>query len=144
MSDRTITKRAIFTSLIEMLFAVLPLVILGMVSPNHDQKHPVDFWHGPEMAMTACILYGLTVSRLIIGAVSHIKTKSPIRQTFAAGTSFLALMPILGIIFSTIFIAKFAIFNEDQFWIYFQIPNLITAILVFFVLGGYGIRKSEH
>ena len=60
--------------LIEWAFAVLPLLVLSAYWPSHEQGHPESFWWGPEVSATSCILYGLALSKLVMGTIGARKS----------------------------------------------------------------------
>lgn len=126
---------------IELFFAVLPLFVLGAVWPEHGAKHPEQFIAGPEWSMTACVLYGLALARLQLGAVTPAREA---RETRALGLSVLSLLPLSGVIVSVILITQFAQGNAAGLMITFQLVNLVASGFVFLVIGGYGISRSAN
>jgi hypothetical protein len=56
-----------------------------------------------------------------------------------------SLVPLTGVIASVILIAHFAKGNDSGLMVLIQLVNLAGAVVVFFVIGGYGIsRFSQH
>jgi hypothetical protein len=127
---------------IELIFAVLPLLVLAVVWPEHEEIHPKTFWHGPEISMISCILYGLTISKLIIGGISR-NASTDSRKTFAAGIALLIVVILLGLIVSVILINKLAVHTDNLLVIYTQYVNFVVSVACFLVFGGYGIRSSD-
>ena len=95
MSKTAGVKRVLFSILIEFFFAVLPLVVLGSVWPSSEHEHPHSFWQGPEWSMTSCILYGLTLARLLQGMMVSAKRTSGNVHTIAVGAVALAMVPLV-------------------------------------------------
>jgi hypothetical protein len=126
--------------LIEVFFAILPLFVLASFWPDHAQGHPRNFWWGPEVSMTACILYGLTVSRFIMGII-HSGTRGT-AASVAPRAAALALVPILGLIASIVLIAKLSVETDSWILLIWQYANLFLSILSFLILGGYGLRHA--
>ena len=136
------TRRTLFHLTIELIFAVLPLLVLAVVWPEHEEIHPKTFWHGPEISMISCILYGLTISKLIIGGISR-NASTDSRKTFAAGIALLIVVILLGLIVSVILINKLAVHTDNLLVIYTQYVNFVVSVACFLVFGGYGIRSSD-
>lgn len=134
-------KSTVLHLAIELFFAVLPLVVLGLVWPAHGDAHPISFLAGPEWSMTACILYGLALARLQFAIPRPQLVDSEIRPAVFAT---LTLIPLTGAIVSVILITKFANGNESWWMITLQLANLVTAIATFFVIGGYGISRFDR
>jgi hypothetical protein len=141
------TKTTILNLFVETFFAVLPLIVLGAVWPNPQERHPESFWSGPELSMTSCILYGLTLARWLQGAVFAAGRRQPDSDQdtdeVAASYAALFLLPLLGVILSVVLIGQSVHSSGTWTIVAIQILNLIAAILAFFVLGGHGIKLSE-
>jgi len=127
--------------LIEIFFAVLPLMVLAAFWPDHGQEHPNNFWWGPEVSITSCILYGLTVSRFTMGII-QLGPASATARLMAPRAAALLLLPLLGLIVSITLIAKLSIGTDNWFLLLSQYLNLVLAILIFLLLGGYGLRAA--
>lgn len=122
--------------LIEIFFVLLPLAALWA---NWDAAShaPASFAHSPAWPMTACLLYGLSVVRLL-----------PTLQAGAAqrkrheGTAVLLLMlvPLAGIVASVLLIARLSSVSAGEVAVATSYVNLVLALLCFAVLGGWGIR----
>ncbi len=123
--------------LIEVFFVLLPLAALWA---NWDAAaaHPAaSFSHSPAWPMTACLLYGLSVVRLL-----------PALQAGAAqrkrheGTAVLLLMlvPLAGIVASVLLIARLSSAAAGEVAVVTSYVNLALGLLCFAVLGGWGIR----
>ena len=97
--------------------------------------------------MTSCILYGLTLARLLQGSVFAAKSaKADDRidiHEVAVSYAVLALIPILGVIVSVLVIGQAVMAPSGWSIVAIQLINLVFAIGVFFVLGGHGIKHSE-
>lgn len=126
---------------IELFFAVLPLFVLSSVWPDSGHPHPESFFAGPEVSMTACVLYGLALARLQLGAVTDGNTNS---HQHVLGIAVISIIPLSGVITSVILIAKLSHSTDSVMMIVFQFFNLIIAILLFFIIGGYGISRSAE
>jgi hypothetical protein len=135
-------SRVILHVTTEAIFAVLPLVVLAIYWPDRPHGHPVSFWWGPEVSMTACILYGLTLSKLIFGSIIATRKASQ-PHTFSAWITFLAVILVLCIIFSTVVISKLSTETDQVRWLVAQYINFAVAISLLFILGGYGIRATD-
>jgi cytochrome bd-type quinol oxidase subunit 2 len=145
MALRRRAKTTTLNLLIEIFFPLLPLVVLGMVWPHATKELPESFWSGPELSMTSCVLYGLTLARLLQGAVfagSKFRdvSLSGMREV-AASYGVLLLLPLMGVIVSSIFIDRSTRFPEGHAARYSF--NLIISILLFFILGGHGANMAE-
>jgi hypothetical protein len=144
------SKRTILHLSVELFFAALPLIVLSSVWPEHDQPHPQSFWTGPEPSMTSCIIYGLTLARMMQGSsltTRNAKFGGPdnTQGSEDAGIiyAFLSLIPILGVIVSVITIAKTIYVPYGWGITVFHVINLIIAASVFFVFGGHSIQRRE-
>jgi len=141
------TKTTILNLFVETFFAVLPLIVLGAVWPDPGQHHPESFWSGPELSMTSCILYGLTLARWLQGAVfaatRRRATSDKNTHEVAASYAALLLLPLLGVILSVILIGQSMHSSGTWRVIAIHIINLVAAIMAFFVLGGHGIKLAE-
>jgi hypothetical protein len=126
--------------LIEVFFAILPLFVLASFWPDHGQEHPKNFWWGPEVSMTACILYGLTISRFIMGII-HSGTRGT-AASVAPRAAAMALVPILGLIASIVLIAKLSVGTDSWVLLISQYTNLFLSVFSFLILGGYGLRHA--
>ena len=141
------TKTTILNLFVETFFAVLPLIVLGTAWPGAEEHHPDSFWAGPELSMTSCILYGLTLARWLQGAVfaAHRGHQAADRNTHEVAASYVALLlvPLLGVILSVVLIGRSV--HSDGTWriIVPQLANLLGAIIAFFILGGHGINLIE-
>lgn len=127
--------------IIELFFAVLPLLVLGIAWPAHGESHPTSFITGPEWSMTACILYGLALARLQFAIARPRRMNAENRPAVLA---VLALVPLAGAIVSVILITKFVSGNESWWMIILQMGNLLFAIMIFFIIGGYGISRFDR
>lgn len=121
---------------IELFFAVLPLIVLGAYWPDGTDSHPTSFFQSPEWSMTACILYGLSLSRFQNARGSATPDRGP---TVAA----ISIAPLLGVIISVILISKTSHGTENGLLVVGQFVNLIFSIILFVLLGGYGLSRSE-
>lgn len=133
-------KHVIAHVVVEIFFALLPLLVLGANWPSDPKDHPHSFMTSPEWPMTACILYGLTVVRML--PAFHV---GPARREHHEGAivSLLVLLPMLGVICSVMLIGKLSTANPSAFAIWSSYANIFAAILCFAILGGYGIRSEK-
>jgi hypothetical protein len=142
------TKTTILNLFVETFFAVLPLIVLGAVWPDPNERHPESFWSGPELSMTSCILYGLTLARWLQGAVfaANRRRAASDKDTHEVAASYAALflLPLLGVILSVILIGQSVQSSGTWKGTAIHIMNLVAAIMVFFVLGGHGIKLAEE
>ena len=99
------------------------------------------------MAMTSCILYGLTLARFLQGSVFAVRQARPGHEAevhmVAASYAALSLVPLLGVIISVISISKSLNKPGGALAIAFNVTLLVVAALVFFILGGHGINRGE-
>ena len=97
--------------------------------------------------MTSCILYGLTLARWLQGAVfaakRHQSSTDKNTHEVAASYAVLLLVPLLGVIVSVILIEQSVHSPSSWISIAIRIITLVVAILVFFILGGHGIKLAE-
>lgn len=122
--------------LIEVFFILLPLAALW-VNWDAATHQGASFSHSPAWPMTACLLYGLSIVRLL-----------PVLQAGAAqrkrheGTAVLLLMllPLAGIVASVLLIARLSSGSVGDGAVIASYVNLALALLCFAVLGGWGIR----
>lgn len=128
-------------------FALLPLLVMGLVWPPDGAHHPSSFWLGPEISMTSCVLYGLGLSKLFQGSVVvSVREGRPARdhiRQIAAVHMILSLIPMMGIILSIIAINRTLTPSAGFGWHAFQYVNLLFAAVTFFVVGGYGLKRAE-
>lgn len=134
-----ITKKSLKHVAIDVFFALLPLLVIGAYWPSHNEPHPSTFLHSPEWSMTACILYGLSISRFLF----CLSKSSAIGSEGGLSVAAIIILPLVGIIFSVILISKTSLENDSTFIIASQFVNLILAILAFILLGGYGLSRAE-
>lgn len=98
--------------------------------------------------MTSCILYGLGLSKLLQGSViaamrAGRSSPQPHVAHAAAAYGFISLVPTLGIILSVIAINQILSEGVGIGWHIFQYVNLFLAIVTFFLVGGFGIKRAE-
>jgi hypothetical protein len=139
------TKTTILNLCVEMFFAVLPLVVLRTVWPPPGNTE--SFWSGPELPMTGCILYGLTLARQLQGAVfAAVRARGAndhdVREV-AASYSVLFLLPLMGVIISVLLISKTVQGNGNWSRILMSSINLASASGFFLILGGHGLKWTE-
>ena len=134
------TKHSLMHISIELFFAVLPLIVLGAFWPGVGDSHPTNFFSGPEWSMTACILYGLSLARFQIGLAGNIDENAPEKGSTGAAIS---MLPLFGVIFSVILISKTSHGTEHFYIVIMQHINFAISIVMFILLGGYGIRKID-
>lgn len=125
---------------VEIFFALLPLLVLGANWPNDPKDHPHSFMTSPEWPMTACILYGLTVVRML--PAFHVGS-SRREHHEGAIVSLLVLLPMLGVICSVILIGKLSTASPNTFAVWSSYVNICAAVICFAILGGYGIRSEK-
>lgn len=94
--------------------------------------------------MTSCVLYGLTVTRTLEGAVAaaaRIRSGPDAGKRLAAAAyECLLLVPITGVIFSAIFIYM----SLEQPIPKRSVANLALSVLCYSILGGHGLRSAER
>jgi tellurite resistance protein TehA-like permease len=128
---------------IEMFFAILPLVVLSLMWPSASESPPKHFWTGPEVSMTSCVLFGLTLARFLQGLfVTARNSKGEIRHAAAIYALF-ATLPLLGVIFSIILISKLSVEVHGSLIPILQVFLFFSSVLAFIVLGGYGVSRFE-
>lgn len=93
--------------------------------------------------MTSCVIYGLALSKLIAGSIVIATRNTSEARTLSITVAVLALLLVLGIIFSTILISKLSVQTDSYIWLGLQYLNLAFSIASFVTLGGYGIRATE-
>jgi hypothetical protein len=142
MSRTKKSTRIIVHVFVELAFALLPMLALGLMWPDHSQGHPKTFWWGPEISMISCILYGLTVSKLIVGSISADRVKFDPRE-LASIMNFLVLVHLIGVVISMVIITTLAAHTDSLRWFIAQYINLIISVVCFVVFGGYGIRLTD-
>ena len=123
--------------LIEVFFIVLPLVALGVNWPGNAASAPHSFSASPAWPMTACLLYGLSVVRLL--PALQVGT-APRKRHEGTAVLLLVLVPLAGVIGSVLFIAKLSGAAVNDGTIVSSYINLALALLCFAVFGGWGIR----
>jgi hypothetical protein len=144
---REITKGTLLHLSVETFFAVLPLIVMSLVWSADAAGRPKSFWLGPDISMTSCVLYGLTLSKLLQGSVIAStrlgqNLREHVRET-AAGYAALSLLPTFGIIFSVILIMRLLGPDTTLGWIVCQYMNFLLSILALIIIGGYGISRAE-
>jgi hypothetical protein len=137
-------RRAVLHLVVEAFFALLPLIVLGSVWSHRSIGYEVSFMSLPEVSMTSCVLYGLTLTRTLEGAVAaaaRIRSDASTRTRLeAAAYECLLLIPITGVIFSAIFIYM----SVEQPIPRRSIANLVLSVLCYGILGGHGLRSAER
>ena len=144
MPRRHLTRTVLLHIFLEAFFALLPLVVLAAVWSHSIRSPEESFWSGPEMSMTSCILYGLTLARLLQGAVmgagrSRSHAAGDIHEV-AVVYAALVLFPLLGVIVSVILIARSMLFPST----WQSILNLAIAIVCMVIVGGHAIKAMEQ
>ena len=129
--------------LVELFFAALPLFILSLTWPAKHEEHPTAFIRGPEISMTACILYGLTLTRYYEGILEFLRLSPSNRKMNIHKLILMSLAPLSGVIFSVLLIAKLATDTDGNFWIVLQMVNVIFSAVCFMFLGGWGMKRAE-
>jgi class 3 adenylate cyclase len=123
--------------LIEVFFIVLPLAALWANWSDDAMRQPHAFSAHPAWPMTACLLYGLSVVRLLpalqVGAAQR-------KRHEGTAVLLLLLLPLAGVVASVILIAKLSAPPAGDGTIVASYVNLTFALLCFAVLGGWGIR----
>jgi hypothetical protein len=142
--DGDVERDAVLRLLIEAFFAILPLIVLGMVWPHRMRAPGESFLSLPEWSMTSCVLYGLSLARFLEGAVVAGKTSATKGNVglrgIAAGYAVLLLAPLFGVILSVVLIEISMLYAAPKR----SILNFVVAILCFVILGGYGLKQSER
>jgi hypothetical protein len=139
-NDRTAFRHLV----VEAFFALLPLIVLGAVWSHRSIDHYDSFWSAPEISMTSCVLYGLTLTRTLQGAVSSAararQGSTGGARLAAAGYELLLLIPLIGVIYSAILIYM----SVEQVIPKRSVANLVASVLCYGVLGGHGLRSAER
>lgn len=130
-------KHSLMHVMIELFFAVLPLIVLSFYWPKIGEHHPKSFFYGPEWSMTSCVLYGLSLSRFLNANIHPTPERGP-------AVALISIVPMVGLIMSVIFISKTCIDNDNIAVFYGQYINMLSSIITFIVLGGYGLSRSEQ
>jgi hypothetical protein len=134
--------RALTQVLIEAAFATLPVIMLGGISLSLGGPEAHRFWHGPELPTTSCVLFGLTLARLLPGAIIAARTFNGDVRTYALRFVVIAMIPLTGIIISSVVIAQIAIANI-QLYLIWTMFIFFSSVISFIVLGGYGLSRAE-
>lgn len=129
---------------IEYFFATLPLIVLGL-SDTLSRTGIIRFLVKPEVSVVACVIYGLTIARLLQAMPFMAKNaNSNTLEGLAAAYISLILIPLLGVAISCVMIARFDGSFSTIVVISTQISNLLVSSILFFVLGGYGINRARQ
>lgn len=134
------TKSSLAHVVIELIFAVLPLVVFGIFEFSADEPHIFCFFTSPEWPMVACIIYGLTLVRLYIGQLNS-KTSGKNRTGELA--AIFIIFPLFGVIVSAILIGKAIPGTLGNVGMILQLVNFAISIILFIVLGGYGVSRAD-
>lgn len=134
--SRRVTLRSLLHIISELFFAILPLIVLGAFWPDGNDSHPVSFYRGPEWSMTACILYGLSLTRFL-------EAKGCATPDHGPAIATISIIPLLGVIISVILISKTSHITENNILLFGQFLNLLVSTILFVLLGGYGASRSE-
>lgn len=133
---------------LEIFFAILPLFVLGVYWPSGEDHHPKEVYYGPEISMSACILYGLALVRFLQGLGKRGKGEEVTEMNeggdgieMGGRIAFITLFPLIGVISSVILISKTSS-GSGNILMVVQIINLIVSAIAFVLIGGYGLRKS--
>ncbi len=94
--------------------------------------------------MTRCVLYGLTLTRTLQGAIAaaaQLRTQpiGDMRLT-AASYELLLFIPVVDLILSGVFIYM----SMEQTIPGRSVANLAMSILCYAILGGHGLRAAER
>ena len=136
---RSDTRRVLPHLLLEGLFALLPLVVLGAFWPGAGAPHPATFAASPAWPMTACFLYGLGLARLW----SAMRGAGRVRERHEGTAAMLvALLPLAGVIASVVLIGRLVSQPAGAATLTLSIVNLALALACFAVFGGYGMRDN--
>lgn len=136
------TNRRAFLELIaDLFFAILPLVILLIAYPAFGTNHR-SLFSGPDISVVACVIFGLTLARMLRSGNSTIEDAgSPLR---GLAMSVLGLMPIAGLVVSTLVIC--VVVTEVLLpWAdtALQVLVLTLSAATHVVIGGYSIRSER-
>jgi hypothetical protein len=143
------TKNAVALLFAEILFIVLPLVVLAIVLWNQG-KLP-DILSRPEWALSAAILFGQALIKFIMGVIAD-------RSRFALQViaAYMAGLIVLGLVPSLIVLALVLLATESNpvtnagvhrislGLTVAQLSLFGVAMLIFFVLGGKGQKLLEQ
>ena len=137
---RADTRRVLPTLFIEVVFALLPLLVLGANWPDDAAARPHSFGASPAWAMTACFLYGLSLARLLPAVHAD-----GARRQRSEGTAALmvTLLPLAGVIVSVVLVARLSVLHVGDTTLIVTYLNLLLALICFAVFGGYGLRGSD-
>ena len=137
---RADTRRVLPNLLIEIAFAVLPLVVLGASWPDAAAGRPGSFAASPGWPMTACFLYGLSLARLLPALHADAAQRKRHEGTAAL---LVTLLPLAGVIASVVLIARMAGAPVGGATLAVSVLNVVLALLCFAVFGGWGMRGDE-
>jgi ABC-type amino acid transport system permease subunit len=157
------SRDGLLYALIEVVFAVLPLLVLLFFwqpgvphfslpqSPNQQtepevkrmgnapSEFPSRFTQLPEISLTSMVLYGLALSKFVQGMLTG--ASSTKRSPAAVGA--IAMVPIIGVVASAGLAIKICDMVTGFVIEGMQLVNLVFAILVMILLGGYGMSRSR-
>lgn len=129
-------QRTIDLVLLELFFAfVLPLATLWSFWGEHVahiRTHDVPFYGSPELSVCALVIYGLVIAR-IITTIKITRISNSLRKILCC---------LLLFSFSLILVAK--VCHGSASAAYFQVINLIVAIIVFLIWGGHAIAHEPE
>ena len=137
---RADTRRVLPTLFIEVVFALLPLLVLGANWPDDAAARPHSFGASPAWAMTACFLYGLSLARLL-PAFHADGAKRP--RSEGTAVLMVTLLPLAGVIASVVLVARLSALHVGDATLIVTYLNLFLALICFAVFGGYGLRGSD-
>jgi hypothetical protein len=145
-SLETPQKRAFLHAATEYFFAILPLAIAWSNWPAVNTAHPGGFWSSAEPSLIACVLYGLCLARLAYGTILRAHMAKPNleagKNVAAFGTAWM-LVPLSGVICTSILLTHFFNSNHNPLLFYLQIINFLFATCCYFLLAFIGLSHVE-
>jgi uncharacterized protein (DUF983 family) len=149
--ERGVTERKTLSIMLELFseifFATVPLIIFIFVWHDKPHLHSESVFTSPEISVPSCVLYGLALARFVknsmLDAIKGAQKRTASAEEISTRYAFVVLIPIVGLIVSTVLIIKS--FNlEMSNWLNFlQLFNLVASMVVFFFLAGSGLETGE-
>lgn len=131
------SREAFLSVFLDVFFAVLPLPILWFCWPPATINHSETFIELPEISATACVLYGLTLSRYIQSTLDGVERSGPTVASFV-------VIPLTGVILSVLLVARIGLGLPSYLIDAGQLFNLVASVATMLWLGGIRDSRSNR
>jgi hypothetical protein len=127
----------------ELLFCLLPLLVLGMTLVFVD-KGIIHLLASPEWSFASAILLGQALVRFVFGTTSNRRARQKVVALIVAVIIVLELVPALAVLSFTIITHERVGAEQAPGWLIgLQLFIFVMSILTFMAIGGIGEAIAE-